>query len=40
LASKDYEREVRVKAIEKDVLAGLPKCSLHPTNIFQNKKCR
>lgn len=34
LNSKDYEHEKRVKELEKEVLAGLPKCQLHPTNIF------
>lgn len=40
MTSKDYESEKQMKLVEKQVLAELPKCQLHPTNIFQNKKCR
>ena len=40
LTSKDYENEQKVKELEKQILGELPKCQLHPTNVFQNKKCR
>lgn len=34
LNSKDYEHERKVKELEAKLLAELPKCPLHPKNIF------